>query len=178
MLVCHNRRIRQHRGFAGLAARGKTFTGWGFGFKLHLAVNDRGELLACDLTPANVDARQPLPRLTASLTGKLFADRDYLSQALFEQLWQRGLELITRIGKNMKNKLMPMIHKLLLRKRALIETIIDQLKNIFQIAHTRHRSHTGFMLNLLTGLAAYSHQANKPSIYRQDTVALPSLIQN
>ncbi len=99
LIVCHYRRIRLHRGIAGLSARGKTSTGWVFGFKLHLGVTDRGELLACALTLANVDDRQPLPRLAASLTGKLFANRGYLSQALFEQLWQRGLELIAWIRK-------------------------------------------------------------------------------
>jgi transposase len=178
LVVCHNRRISQHRVFKDIARRGKTSTGWFFGFKLHVVVNELGELLGCCVTPANVDDRQPAPRLTAKLVGKLFADMGYLSQPLFTQLWQRGLHLITKVRKNMKNKLMVMTDKLLLRKRAIIETINDQLKNISQIEHPRHRSLTGFMLNLLAGLVAYSHQSRKPSIYHNDAPILQAFIQN
>jgi hypothetical protein len=69
-------------------------------------------------------------------------------------LFDQGLQLITKIKKNMKNKLMPLMDKLLLRKRAIVETVNDQLKNISQIEHTRHRSIAGFTLNLLGGLIA------------------------
>ena len=96
--------------------------------------------------------------------GKLFGDKGYISKALFETLWADGLHLITRLKKNMKNHLMPMIDKILLRKRALIETINDQLKNISQIEHTRHRSVANFMVNLLAGLIAYTYQPRKPSL--------------
>jgi hypothetical protein len=100
--------------------------GWFYGFKLHLAVNDRGELLACCLTPGNVDDRTPVPALVKGLRGKLFGDRGYISVALTHLLFEQGLQLITRLRKNMKNHLMHLSDKLLLRKRA----IIDQLKNI------------------------------------------------
>ena len=176
--VCHNRRISQHRVFRNSASRGKTSTGWFFGFKLHLVVNELGELLGCCVTPANVDDRKPAPRLTAKLVGKLFADMGYLSQPLFTKLWQHGLHLITKIRKNMKNKLMVMTDKLLLRKRSIIETINDQLKNISQIEHSRHRSLEGFMLNLLAGLVAYTHQPKKPSIYHDGLPILQAVIQN
>jgi len=162
--VCHNRRIARHKLFDGLAARGKTSMGWFYGFKLHLIVNDRGELLAFRLTPGNVDDRQPLPQMARALFGKLFGDRGYLSQALFTSLFDHGLELITSLRKNMKNRLMPLTDKLLLRKRALIETINDQLKNISQIEHTRHRSVANFLVNLVAGLIAYCHQPKKPSL--------------
>lgn len=162
--VCHNRRIARHKVFAGLAQRGKTTMGWFYGFKLHLVVNDRGELLAFQLTPGNVDDRSPVPRLARTLFGKLFGDKGYLSQALFEQLFDQGLELITAVRKNMKNRLMPWTDKLLLRKRSIIETINDQLKNISQIEHTRHRSVSNFLVNLMAGLIAYCHQPKKPSL--------------
>lgn len=178
IVVCHNRRISQHRVFKAIASRGKTSTGWFFGFKLHLVVNELGEILGCCATPANVDDRAPTPRLTAKLVGKLFADMGYLSQPLFTELWQRGLQLITKIRKNMKNKLMVMTDKLLLRKRSIIETINDQLKNISQIEHSRHRSLDGFMLNLLAGLVAYTHQTKKPSIYHNGSPILQALNQN
>jgi len=164
LVVCHNRRIQRHKVFDGLAERGKTSMGWFFGFKLHLIINDRGEILAVHLTPGNVDDRSPVPLMTKDLFGKLFADKGYISQKLFEQLFTQGVHLITGIRKNMKNRLMPLQDKLLLRKRSIIETINDQLKNISQIEHTRHRSFYNFMVNLLAGLVAYCHQPKKPNL--------------
>jgi hypothetical protein len=165
LAVCENRRIPQHRVFAGLAQRGKTSVGWFFGFKLHVVFNDRGELLNMALTPGNVDDRAPVPDLVKDLFGKLFADKGYVSQALFQALLDTfGLQLITKLKKNMKNRLMPLADKLLLRQRAIVETIIDQLKNISQIEHSRHRSFLNFMVNLLCGLIAYCLQPKKPSL--------------
>lgn len=162
--VCHNRRIPRHKVFAGLAARGKTSMGWFFGFKLHYVVNEYGEILALHLSPGNVDDRKPVPILSKRLFGKLFGDKGYLSQPLFEQLFAQGLVLVTPLKKNMQNRLLPLTDKLLLRKRAIIETINDQLKNISQIEHTRHRSFANFLVNLFAGLSAYCHQPKKPSL--------------
>ena len=164
LVVCHNRRIQSHKVFKSVARRGKTSVGWFYGFKLHLVVNDRGDLLAFQITPGNTDDRQPVPRLVKGLTGKLFGDRGYISQKLFETLLEQNLQLITKLRKTMRNKLLPLADKLLLRKRALIETINDQLKNISQIEHTRHRSGVNAMINLLAGLVAYTHQPKKPSL--------------
>jgi hypothetical protein len=166
--VCHNRRIPRHRVFDGLAARGKTSMGWFFGFKLHLVVNDCGELLAFYLTPGNVDDRQPVPHLAKRLFGKLFGDKGYISQPLTDQLLQQDVQLITGLRKNMKNRLLALFDKLMLRKRVLIETITDQLKNISQVAHTRHRSVDNFLVNLVAGLIAYTHQPRKPSLNLRD----------
>jgi hypothetical protein len=162
--VCHNRRIRSHRVFDGLAGRGKNSKGWFYGFKLHLVINERGELLAFKLTPGNVDDRKPVPDMTRELFGKLFGDRGYVSQKLFERLFANGVELITRLKKKMKNKLVLLMDKLLLRKRSLIETVCDQLKNISQLEHSRHRSVVNFMVNLVAGLIAYTYQDKKPSL--------------
>ena len=164
LAVCHNRRIAQHKVFDGLAARGKTSMGWFYGFKLHLVVNDRGDILAFHLTPGNVDDRQPVPSMARDLFGKLFGDKGYISQALFTTLFAHGVQLITHVRRNMKNRLMPLADKLLLRKRAIIETINDQLKNISQIEHSRHRSPANFLVNLMAGLIAYCHQPKKPSL--------------
>ena len=180
LAVCHNARIGQHRVFALDAARGKTSVGWFYGFKLHLVVNDRGELLAFCLTRGNVDDRRPVPRLVKRLFGKLFGDRGYISQDLAEQLFVRqGLHLITKLRTNMRDRLLPLADKLLLRKRAIIESIIDQLKNICQIEHSRHRSPLNFLVNLLTGLIAYCLQPKKPSLDLGFTpLSLASLIPN
>jgi hypothetical protein len=165
LAVCDNHRIHNHKVFAGVAQRGKGSMGWFYGLKLHLVVNDCGELLACQITPGNVDDREPVPTLSRHLFGKLIADRGYISQALFEQLLDTfGVQLITRLRKNMKNRLMPLMDKLLLRKRAIIESIVDQLKNISQIEHTRHRSPTNCFINIIAGLIAYCHQPKKPSL--------------
>jgi Transposase DDE domain len=172
--VCDNRRIHQHKVFAGLATRGRGSMGWSFGFKLHLVVNDCGELLGCCLTPAHRADVKLLPMLTRRLFGKLFGDKGYLSQPMFEQLLAHGVQLITRIKSNMKNRLMSLSDKLLLRKRAIIESITDQLKNVSQIEHTRHRSPLNFCINLICGLIAYCHQPKKPSL-RLDLCQLEAL---
>jgi hypothetical protein len=163
--VCTNRRITRHKVFQGLAARGQCSLGWFYGFKLHLIVNHYGEVLAFTLTPGNVNDRQPLPRLARKLFGKLFGDKGYLSQKLFETLLEQGLQLITSIKSNMKNRLMLLGDKLLLRKRHIIETINDQLKNQSQIEHSRHRCPINFVVNVLAGLIAYMHQPKKPAIH-------------
>jgi Transposase DDE domain len=116
--VCHNLRINSNKVFRDLAKRGKTSTGWFYGFKVHLVINDCGELLSVMITPGNVDDRKPAPRLAQRLWGKLFGDRGYISKELFATLWERGVQLLTKIRKNMKNKLLPMLDKILLRKRA------------------------------------------------------------
>jgi len=173
--VCHTLRIRRHKVFAGLAERGHSSTGWFYGFKLHLVCNERGELLNLTLTPGNVDDRRPVPNLVQDLFGKLFGDRGYISQKLMRQLWQdHDLHLITKLRKNMQNRLMLMSDKLLLRKRAIIETIIDQLKNISQIEHSRHRSVVNYFVNVLCGLIAYSHQPKKPSLGLNQLAILPA----
>jgi hypothetical protein len=120
--------------------------------------------LAFKLTPANTDDRVPVPELTQGLFGKLFGDRGYIRQDLFEELYERGLELVTNYKKKMKNKLVKLIDKVLLRKRALIETVNDQLKNIFQIEHSRHRSPLNFLVNMLAALVAYTYQEKKPAL--------------
>ena len=129
-----------------------------------MIVNDQGELLAFHLTPGNVDDRKPVAKLARGLYGKLFGDRGYISQALQAVLSQQGLQLITKIKKKMKNRLLGVWDQLLLRKRALIETINDQLKNICQIEHSRHRSTVNFLVNVIAALIAYTYREKLPSL--------------
>ena len=165
--VCDNKRIWKHRIFKGIATRGKSSMGWFFGLKLHLTVNERGEITSFLLSPGNVsDGNQDLMlKLTEKLTGKLYADKGYISHALFLSLLRKGITLITGIRRNMKNCLMSLWDKLMLRKRSIIETINDQLKNTQQIEHSRHRSPRNFIVNLLSGLIAYQLQPKKPCIH-------------
>ena len=162
--VCHNKRIQRNKVFKNLAKTGKTTTGWFHGFKLHLVINDRGEILAFQITQGNVADISMLETLTKGIVGKLFGDKGYISSELAQNLFKRGLQLFTSLRDKMKQKLMSLQDKILLRKRSLIETVNDQLKNISQIEHTRHRSPLNFLINLLSGLAAYMLQPKKPSL--------------
>lgn len=156
LAACENLRIPQHRQFASLAGRGKNSVGWFYGFKLHVAVSECGELLACFITPGNCDDRQPVPRLVRRLWGKLFGDKGYVSAPMKLLLKEAGLDFLTKVKKNMKPQEISATDKILLRKRAIIETIFDQLKNISQIEHTRHRSFWNVLVNVIAGLTAYT----------------------
>ena len=178
LAVCHNLRIPQHRVFWDSARRGQGSMGWFYGFKLHLVINDCGELLGCYLTPGNCDDRRPVPQMVKELWGKLFGDKGYISQALTELLMGQDLRLVTKIKKGMRNRLQPLVDKLLLRKRSLIETVVDQLKNISQIEHTRHRSLWNFLSNVAAGLIAYTWREKKPSLDLRvkEQLQLPAIV--
>jgi hypothetical protein len=162
--ICSNNRATRNKVFEGLANWGKSSIGWFFGFKLHLIINDKGELLSFQVTPGNVDDRVPVKDLVKEIFGKLYGDKGYISSQLFSDLFENEVKLITPLRKKMKNRLLPLIDKIMLRKRSLIETVNDQLKNISQISHSRHRSVLNFMVNIIAGLIAYTHQEKKPSL--------------
>lgn len=164
--VCKNKRILRNKVFKGIATTGKSTMGWFYGFKLHLIINDKGEVLNFVITQANVDDREPLKdsKFVSKIRGKRYADKGYISKELTELLFSQGLHLVTGIKNNMKNVLMTMRDKILLRKRSVIETINDQLKNICQTEHSRHRSFANFITNFVACLIAYSFKEKKPSI--------------
>lgn len=166
--VCHPKRISRNKVFKSTAKLSKSSMGWFFGFKLHLIINDCGEILSCKITPGNVDDRTHLSSMAQGISGKMFGDKGYIKKELSEQLLEKGLQLITPLKSNMNNKLIPINDKILLRKRSLIETVNDQLKNISYLVHSRHRSLHNFMLNLITALIAYTHQLKKPSLKLDD----------
>jgi Transposase DDE domain len=167
LAVCHNRRISSHRVFRGLAARGKTTMGWFFGFKLHVIINDRAEIMAVKLSPGNIDDRKPVKAMTAGLKGKLYGDKGFLSKSLFDGLWQDGLQLITGIRKNMRNYLLPLFDKLMLRKRFILETVFDVLKQAQGLEHSRHRLPANAFVHVLSCIVAYGLKPIKPSIKRE-----------
>ena len=162
--VCHNKRIKRHRVFDGMAKRGRTTMGWFFGFKLHVAMNHKGQIMAVKITAGNTDDRDPVPDITKNLKGIIAADKGYISHTLFDELYMRGLKLLVGIRKNMKNHLMPIGEKLLLRKRFIIETLFDILKHETNLWHTRHRSPANAMVNLIAALIAYTAKTNKPAL--------------
>lgn len=164
LTVCHIRRASSHKTFKDIASKGKTSTGWFFGLKLHLVINECGQLQAFQLTSGKTHDLIPVDFLAAKLFGYLFGDKAYLSKKLFARLYEKGIKLITKIRSNMKNKLMNPWEKLMLQSRGLIESVNNRLKNGCQIEHHRHRSPVNFLANLFGGLAAYQLQPKKPSI--------------
>lgn len=158
--ACKNKRIKNNKVFKDIATTGRSTMGWFYGFKLHIAVNDKGELLDFIIIQANVDDRTPIKQdnFLKKIFGSLYADKGYLSTELTALLFDQGLHLVTGIRNNMKNVLMTMRDKILLRKRSVIETINDQFKNICQAEHSRHRSFGNFITNLVSSLIAYSFQ--------------------
>jgi len=150
LAVCHQKRISRHKVFQGFAALGKTTKGWFYGLKLHLVINEKGQPHRFNITPGNVDDRSPVPFLTQGLKGLLFGDKGYIKQPLFEELYARGLKLVTGLKKGMKPKLMAWREKVLLRKRSIIETVFHILKNSFEIEHTRHRSITNAFVHIFS----------------------------
>jgi hypothetical protein len=164
--ICHNLRIRSNKVFKNIAARGKTSTGWFYGFKLHLIINEVGEIIAFDITPGSCDDRNKkvIDRLTKKIWGKMFGDKGYLSASLFKHLYSKGITIFTRLKKGMLNVLMDIKDKLMLKKRGVIESVNDILKSQCYIEHSRHRSPVNFFINQISGLVAYSFLDKKPSI--------------
>ena len=172
--VCHNKRISQNKVFRNLAKRGKSSMGWFFGFKLHIVINHLGEIVAFSITTGNVadNNNELVKNLMDGLSGKLFGDKGYISAELFEDLWEKGIHLVTKIRENMKNKLMEIYDKLLLRKRGVIESVGNILKNIYNLEHTRYRNPVNFFVNIFSTITAYFFKENKPKILKQEVAYL------
>jgi len=172
--VCHIKRQYSNKVFKGIAKKGKTSMGWFFGFKVHFLINHHGEIINFCITSGNVSDCNDriMDKLTKSVFGKLFGDKGYLSKKIFEMLWCKGIKMITKIRKNMKNILMEMEDKILLRKRGTIESVIGILKKFFSIESTRHRSTLSFLNNLCSGLIAYAFKSEKPSIYSNNRLLM------
>ncbi|WP_375327175.1 IS982 family transposase [Candidatus Tisiphia endosymbiont of Nemotelus uliginosus] len=164
LAVCKNIRITSHKTFAGLAARGHSSIDYFYGFKLHMIINNQSEIIAIKITQGNVDDRKAFEAMVVSkgLIGKCYGDKGYLSKELFCRLYHRGLVLITGIKKNMQNYLMPIIDKIMLRKRFIIETIFGYIKEQFNIRPNKHRSPTNFFASLFAALIAYQIKPTKP----------------
>ncbi len=174
LAVSHNKRTSQHRVFKDIAKMGKSTMGWFYGFKLHLAINQKGEIMNLAITKGNTTDVSMVETLVKSLVGKVYGDKGYISAKLFERLFSRGLQLITGIKKTMKNKLMDLHDKIMLRKRSLIETVFDYLKNKFNLQHTRYRSPVNFLIHILSTVIAYQFKKNKLSISFENLNLIPN----
>jgi hypothetical protein len=162
--VCKNQRIYRHKTFNGLAKRGFSSCGWFFGFKLHLITNHVGEIISFVITKGNVSDQKMTIGLSKNLEGLLFGDKGYLSALNTKNLLNQGLQLITKVRANMKPKPISETNKFLLKKRGIVETIFGNLKDFKHLVHTKYRSVINCFINILSALAAYMINPNKPSI--------------
>lgn len=174
--ACHNKRRYSNKIFKGLARASKSSMGYFYGFKLHVIINEKGEFVALKMTKGNVDDRVPVTDLTKDLTGLIYADKGYIKQNLFVNLYARGLKMIHGIKKNMPNKLISLKEKIMLRKRNIIETVFDYLKNKMNLQHTRHRSPINAFIHIISTLAAYCFKKNKTSITRSFDIPLNCIL--
>lgn len=173
--VSHEKRVYSHKTFRGLAAKGKTSTGWFYGFKLHVVINTKGEIIDFEITAGNVsDNNAPvIEKLMQKVHGKVYGDKGYLlNENLFQKLYSGGVHVVTKIRKNMKNKLMDLGDKILLKKRGLIESVGAVFKEDLDIEHSRYRAPITLFINVFTALIAYSFQAKKPTIHKNGLVFL------
>jgi hypothetical protein len=164
--ACHIKRSSSHKTFRGLARKDMTSMGWFYGFKVHCAINHRGEILGVHITPGNVsDANaKAVLTVTKNISGKLFGDKGYLGASLFQKLFLKGITLFTKVRANMKSKLIHITDKILLKKRPVIESVFDILKEHLSMEHTRHRSISAFFSHIASAFIAYSFKPKKPSI--------------
>jgi hypothetical protein len=162
--VCDTRRISSHRVFADVAECSKTSMGWFYGFKLHLVINENGELLDVALTAGNTDDRRPLLTFAEGLHGNLYGDRGYISKDLREILREKGINLVYKVRKNMSALDLSVSDEVLLKKRMIIESVIRELKTQTQVEHSRHRSFVNFQVNVVSALMAYQLLESKPSL--------------
>ena len=172
--ISHQKRISSHKTFKQIAARGKTSVGWFYGFKLHVVINGKGEILDFAITSENVADNNPeiIEKITGKIYGKIYGDKGYLVNAdLFEKLYSKRVLIVTKIKQNMKNKLMDIWNKIMLRKRGVIESVGAVLKEDYNIEHSRYRTPITLFINVFTTLIAYSFRQNKPSIYKHTLIA-------
>jgi len=167
--VCDNRRIHQHKTFYSIANRGKSSTGWFFGFKVFLIINQHGQLINMRISKASKadNNYEWMQQLFKNIKGYCFTDKGFISAKFFEQALLNGLKIITGIRTKMKNKLIDMTEKLLHKKRGIIESVNDILMTVCDIDHTRHRSPYNFMVNLISGTIAYTFLDKLPSIFNK-----------
>lgn len=162
--VCKNQRIYKHKTFKGVAQRGKTSVGWFFGFKLHIVINQIGEILNLNVTKGNISDSKAVKSITKNLFGKLFGDKGYLGKELFEYLLKNNLELFTKVRKNMKQRIISRINQFLLSKRGVVETVIGQFKTRYNMVSTRYRTISNYFMNIISAVTAYQLNPRKPSI--------------
>ncbi len=175
--VCHNKRIHSHKVFKFVANIGKSSMGWFYGFKLHIICDFNGNIIKCKMTEGSANDLKIGAKMMKDLRGKIYADKGYIGKKEFLQLLDNGLILITGIKKNMKNRVLEVWDKILLKKRSLIESMYNIMKNTLHLDHSRHRSVVNAGIYYVTTLIAYCWKPTKPKIKftKQETQLLQQL---
>lgn len=164
LAVCTNKRTNSHQVFKCIASIGKSSKGWYYGLKLHVICDFYGNIVKCLVTTASEHDLKIAKELLDGMNGKIFADKGYIGKKEFIELLEQGLILVTSVRKNMKNRLLTLWDRILLKKRSLIESIFNIMKNVFEIEHSRHRSINNASVHILTVLVAYCLKPNKPQV--------------
>lgn len=154
--ICHNKRTSSNKVFGKKASIGKSSYGWFMGFKLHIIINNKGSIVAIKITKGNASDISVVEQLSKNLVGKIYGDKGYISKDICDNLFKRGLTMITGIRKTMKNYLMSLEDKINLRKRSLVESVFNTLKNNMNLEHTRHRSPINFIVHVLACACAFN----------------------
>lgn len=155
--VCANKRIFDHKVTKQAAKRGKSSMGWFYGFKLHIMIDDGGNLLGVTITPGNVDERTQVKKLVGNIMNALLiADAGYMKALLQQELFEKnGIQLVAGVKRTMKKLMTPGQHSLL-RARQLVETVIGSCKHRLGMAFRLHRSIEGYQVHFVLTLIAYT----------------------
>lgn len=155
--VCVNKRIFHHKVMKQVSARGKSTMGWFYGMKLHILVDERGNLLGVTITPGNVDERTQVKKLVGDITNSLLiADAGYVKELLKQELFEKnGIQFVTGVKRTMK-KLMSCEQHSVLRARQLVETVIGSVKHRLGMTFRLHRSIAGYQVHFVLTLIAYT----------------------
>jgi hypothetical protein len=148
----------------GIASRGHHSMGWFYGFKLHLVINHKGEIMDLYFSKGNKNDVIGLDKMTEGLSGKIFGDKGYISQKHKDKLKKRKLKLVTKVRKNMKPQRLTRLEEMLLKKRAIVETVIEQIKRTFCIENQRARSFYGLCTMVAAAIIAYNFKPSKPML--------------
>ena len=170
--VCKNQRIQRHKSLVRIASRGKSSMGWFYGCKLHIVMNQFGEIVSSALSNGHIADIKMVEQLVAGLQAKLYADRGYISKELKSNLTDQGIDLITYPRKNMKFVQLKKTDEYHLKQRNKIETLFSLLKGQYNLVTSKARSISGFLSGVYASLCAYqlTHR-NKPTIQIIESLA-------
>ena len=170
--VCKNQRIGRHKSIKAIATRGKSSMGWFFGCKLHLIMNQSGDVVSTALSNGHTADIKMVEQLVKGLKAKLYADRGYISQNLRQSIKEQGVDLITYHRKNMQAVNLSKADTYNLRQRNQIETLFSLLKGKYNLVTSKARSIEGYLAGIYASLCAYQiYHENKPTIQIHEALA-------
>lgn len=155
-----------------IATRGKSSMGWFFGCKLHLIMNQSGDIVSTALSNGHTADIKMVEQLVEGLKAKLYADRGYISQELRLKLKDQHIDLIIYHRKNIQSVQLSKEDEYHLKQRNKIETLFSLLKGTYNLVTSKARSVIGYFAGIYASLCAYQlcHQ-NKPTIQVSEPLA-------